>query len=74
MFSLKHREKISWQDFYLTVSSHTNLLVSHVKWLVLLDVDSQIDERQKTNGGVTSSVKREMVAQILLYSGACVQN
>lgn len=47
-----------------------NLLVSHVKWLVLLDVDSQIDERQKTNCGV----KREMVAQILLYSGACVQN
>lgn len=38
--------------------------MSHEKWLVLLD--SQTDERQKTNCGVTSVVEREMVAQILL--------
>lgn len=41
-----------------------NWLVSHEKLLVLLD--SQTDERQKTNYGVTSVVEREMVAQILL--------
>lgn len=41
-------------------------LVSHMKWLVLLDINSQTDDRQKIGCGVTSFVKREMVAQILL--------
>lgn len=46
-----------------------NLLVSHMKWLVLLDTNSQTDERknlEEITSGVISFVKREMVAQISL--------
>lgn len=55
--------------FYFAVSNHMNLLVSHMKWLVLLDTNSQTDERknlEEITSGVISFVKREMVAQISL--------